>query len=736
MHDITNNTASDEIDLRNLFSIIKRNILSIIVFTVIVTALATLLVYSIKPQYTATATILIETQKKNTVSIEDVVGIDSSKQEYFLTQLEVLKSNALAERVIQELNLDELVEFNGVDPNAEPTWRDKLKQIYQSLPIYKAVFSDRTTVDFETQNEIIRQRVLNNFNSKLSVSAVGKTQLVRISFTSFNAKLAAKVANTVGQSYIEQNLDARITATQEASAWLTKRAEELRHQLERSESNLTRFLTQEGLIDSSGIDNLTTTELETLTLRLSEARDRRVAAESLYAVLKANKDTDISSLASVSEIANHPQVRGLLASETDIEERITELSKRYGPKHDKMVQAMAQHKAIQERSEKFLTQLANGIEKELQSARELESALRREMTDKKDEFQSIAVKRARYDVLKREVKTNRELYDLFLTRQKETNATSDFTPVNARFTDEALQPLVPSKPKKKLIVVLAALLGLMVAVAFSLLIEAFKQSFEKSEDVEEKLGIAPLGTIPAIKAKRFKKKDIPPDAFFDQDNASFAEAFRQIRTSLLLNQMNQSRKLLAVASSLPSEGKTTTAINIASSLATMEKVLLIDADLRKPSLAFRFGATHSQQGLTNHLLMNQDIDTCIFHDEQSNVDVLPAGMIPPNPLEVLSSDKFKALLDSMSKRYDRIVIDTPPALLFSDALVVSDLCGGAVVVIKANQTRSEQVKKTIGKFVQHKINLDGVILNRVAGKQHQGTGYYGEYNGYYGASAS
>nr|WP_306418239.1 tyrosine-protein kinase domain-containing protein [Grimontia sedimenti] len=400
-----------------------------------------------------------------------------------------------------------------------------------------------------------------------------------------------------------------------------------------------------------------------------------------------------------------------------------------------MIHAMAQYNAIKQRSDKFLTQLANGIEKELQSARELESALRREMRDKKDEFQGIAVKRARYDVLKREVKTNRDLYDLFLTRQKETTATSDFTPVNARFTDEALQPLTPSKPKKKLIIVLASLMGLMVSVAFALLIEAFKQTFEKPEDVEERLGVAPLGTVPMLKGRKFKKNGISPSVFFEDSNAGFSEAFRQIRTSLLLNQAYQSRKLIAIASSMPSEGKTTSAINIATSLATMEKVLIIDADLRKPSLMTRFGAPQSQSGLTHHLLMNQDLESCIFHDEVSKVDVLPAGMIPPNPLEVLSSQAFKVLVDKLTLKYDRIIIDTPPTLLFSDSLVVGDICGGAIIVVKANQTRTEQVQKTIGKFIHHKINLDGIVLNRVSKKQSQSSAYYGEYGSYYGAKS-
>ncbi|MCG7498513.1 polysaccharide biosynthesis tyrosine autokinase [Vibrio sp. Of7-15] len=724
------------IDFSKYLNNIKKNWLKISLFTLLCTIIATLTVLSITPSYRATATLLIESEQKKAVSIEEIVGIDSSKKEYYSTQYEILKSNNVAKKVINELDLYSVPEFNGQKENSSPSLKEKIIEFLKQFPLMKAFFPEKPEVSNETRQAALELQVLSIFKSKLTISPIRSTQLVKITFESQDPILAAKVANTVGKAFIENNLDSRLSATQQASGWITSRLQELKEQLISSEEQLTEFLEREQLIDNSGIDNLTSTELRNLTNRLSKATDRRVAAESLYNTLQKNQNTDLSTLASISEISNHPQIRDIRKSEIDIEKQVNELAKRYGPKHDKMIRAQAQLKSVQQRANNVVKELARGIEKELQSARHQESIIREELSNKKEEFQILTVKKTRYDSLKREVDTNSQLYNLFLTRQKETSATSDFQAANARFTDHAMVPLIPASPKKTKLIIASMFASLMAAITFSILISSLKNTIESTKDFEDKFGLIPLGGIPIVKNKKFKKKDLDNSIFFNQDEYFFSESIRSIRTSLLLNAVNNNRKRISISSSVPGEGKTTTAINLAMSLSKMEKVVLIDCDLRKPAIAERFGLKKNKKGLTNYLLMGSELEECLYRDEQSGLVIIPAGMLSPNPQELLSSSKFESLLNKLEEKVDRIILDTPPTLSVSDSLVVSRLANATVIVVKANSTKQNLIQNTMAKMLKHDILIDGVIVNQINKKSNSVEHGYSAYGEYYQAAES
>ncbi|MBL4830770.1 MAG: polysaccharide biosynthesis tyrosine autokinase [Aliivibrio sp.] len=401
-----------------------------------------------------------------------------------------------------------------------------------------------------------------------------------------------------------------------------------------------------------------------------------------------------------------------------------------------MIRAQAQLKSIQKQTNKIITELAKGIEKELQSARRQQASIKRELINKKDEFQKLAIKKNRFYSLKREVDTNTQLYNMFLTRQKETSATSDFNSANARFTDHALIPLEAAAPKKKKLVIGAMLASLLFAMVMSILIDSLKNTIESAKDFENKFGLLPLGDIPTIRNKKFKNKPLDNTLFFDANEHAFSESIRSIRTSLLMKLVNSKRKRVSITSSIPGEGKTTTAINIAMSLAKMEKVILIDCDLRKPSVAERFGLNKNQQGLTNHLLMGAELEDCLYHDENSGLIILPAGMLSPNPQELLSSAKFKALLEKLEQQVDRIILDTPPTLAVSDSLVISKLAGAAVIVIKADNTKIPQIQSTISRMIQHDISIDGLIINQISRSSANSDHGYGQYGQYYQSTES
>ncbi|MDD9174985.1 polysaccharide biosynthesis tyrosine autokinase [Aliivibrio sp. S2TY2] len=717
------------IDFGYYFHLIKKRWVSISLFSLLCTAIAALIALSITPMYRATATLLIESSQQRAISIEEVVGIDTSAKEYYLTQFEILKSNQVAQRVIEKLELNQVEEFNPSLTVTEPGFIENIKYELLSHPLIEAHFSKDTSndIDFLDKQEAINRVVLKTFKSRLTISPIRKTQLVNISFESQDPKLAAKIANAVGLAFIENNLESKLVATEQATGWINQRLSELKQNLNNSEQTLLQFLQQQKLIDNSGIEALTSSELSSLTTRIAEATDKRIEAQALYNALNNNKGS--SSIGANSLISNHPQIRDIRLAESNAEKEVSELSKRYGPKHDKMIQANAQLQSIQSRIKVLTAKLVSGIKKELASAKEQERVLKNELLSKKGEFQALSVVKSEYDALKREVNSNAKLYDLFLTRQKETSATSDFSAANARFSDYALVPEFPSKPNRKLIVVLAFIASASFAVVLVICLDAFNNTITSARDFENKLGLLPTGTIPVIKDKKYKKSPIDANVFNNNKFTLFQESIDSIRTSLYLILPKSERKLLAISSSVPGEGKTTTAISLAHSFSQLEKVLIIDCDLRKPSVGERFGLPHSHPGLSNILLMNTPLEECITSVNNSNLDVLSAGMFTPNPQELLSSTAFEELIADLTNKYDRIILDTPPILPVKDAFIVGKLTQGILLVVKVNSTSKSVYKHTMTLFTKHQITIDGVVLNRVLLPK-KGTHTYSEYSQY------
>jgi capsular exopolysaccharide synthesis family protein len=716
--------SHEPIDLAHYFKILRQNWFKIALFSIMVTALTVLIVLQLTPKYTATATLLIEAQETKAVSIQDITGIDSSQKEYYQTQFEILKSNQIAERVIAKLNLTQFSEFNA-SLNTEPTIVDQIKAIPMVASLLKYDGPQRSQQEID---ESVRQAVLGAFQQSLIITPVRNTQLVKISFTAQDPNLAAQIANAVGYSYIELNLDARLEVTQYASSWITGRLAELKNQLDESEKILSDYLVEEKLIDDSGIDALASQELSSLTDRLSEVRDRRIEVESAYSALRTTNARDVAAISAIPAISLHPQVVAIRAAEIEAQNEVNQLRKRYGAKHDKMIAAQARLNAVEDQAVATTRQLITGFGKEVQALRKQEGLIQGTIDTRRGEFQDLTLKKNRYESLKREVETNRDVLNVFLTRQKETSATQDFNSTNARFTDEAMIPQSASAPKKSLIVMLAFVASFGVAIILVLVGDMMRSTIESIKSFEDKFGLIPLGGVPQVKASRFKKKPLDNSVLFDDQEIAFGESIRSIRTSLMLN--SRGNKRLAVTSSQPSEGKTTVAINLAMAFSKLENTVLLDCDLRKSSVAERFGLKRFQQGLSNYLIMGTELSDCLYKDETSGLMILPAGMLTTNPQELLSSPKFAELLAILDSQFDRIVVDTPPSLPVSDSLIIGQLTKSALVVVKANDTKQDTVKKTFAKLIQHEINIEGVVINQINRKQASVEYGYGDYSHY------
>ncbi|MFH4893572.1 GumC family protein [Vibrio diabolicus] len=709
-----NNLQMNKVELIRFghhFKAIKKNWLSIAAFTLLFSLTCTWYIYSKASIYQATATLLIQEEQKSALSIEEVYGVDTTKKEYFQTQIAILKSNHIADKVIRELNLTQLPEFTrsgGLNQKI-----DQIKSIPFVQDLLNVAPSPKETAQFSESY----YQALQAFRSKLDIEPVRNTQLVRIRFRSTDPKLATTIANAVGQAYIDANFEAKLVVTQNAATWLTNNSQKLEERLRNSEQALQEFLLKEGLIDINGIDEIYANELEELTRKLNIAVNKRIEAQTLIQLLRRKSSQSLDSLLSIDEFANQAQIRDLKLSEAQAAKNLSELAQRYGPKHDRMIQAKAQLAEIQARTQQLIRDISFSKQQDLLAAKAQEDMIRAELDNKKADFQSLGSQKARYEQLKREVESNKALYEAFLNREKETNATSDYKNVTARFTDKAIIPLFPVAPQRIKLVLIATFFGFAIACALVIILETMREVIRSTADVQEKLGVTCLGVIPMVKKRNLRKNGVSYTAYLDDEEKLFSEACRSVRTSLLLRLTNTKQKILPFTSAIPEEGKTSTSINMAVSFSKMEKVLIIDCDLRRPSIAKRFGIAESSPGLTHILTMDTPIKDCVTHIKEANLDVLPAGLIPPNPQELLASDRFKKLLEHFQNKYDRIIIDTPPLLSVSDALILGQYANGLITVIRSESTKSSLFNLALSKQIQHSVPSLGVLITQAKTKE-------------------
>ncbi|WP_372760471.1 GumC family protein [Pseudoalteromonas sp.] len=717
---ITNN--NDAIELGVNLHVIKQAKWKILSFAIVITLLAMMITLTLTPQYKASATLLIEAKQAKAVSFEEIYGLDSDQKEYYLTQFEVMKSDSIAREVIAKLDLQSHIDFTP-----KPSIFNELNiLIKEYLPFLNQ--TETKLLSHQEQQEEKMQDMLAIFNKALVVSPIRKTQLVKISFESSDPKLAALVANTIGEVYIENQMRAKMGITQQATSWLNTRLSQLRIQLDDSEVRLQAYREEQQLFDIEGIAGLVTQELEQMSQQLVETRAARNNLMSINRVIKEYGNNNIEFLGSMPEITSHKVIQDVKREVILVERKVSELAEVYGYKHPKMISAKAELVTVKANLNKQIKGLVTGIEKELNRITRTIKTLESDLKKTRDEYQHITRKETKYNQLKREVETNRNIFNTFLSRSKETEVTSDFTSAAARFTDRAYAPKKPTKPNKKLIVIITFISSLAFAVSMSLIFDILNDTVKTKNDVESKLAQRMLGLLPHVKTSR--KNNFHIHAYLDDEYRRFAESVRTFRTSLLLTQLAREHQIIAVTSSVPGEGKTTTSANLAMSLAQMGKVLLIDGDLRKPSLAKRFDIPVFHPGLSNLITGTEQFSECVHLDERSGVAIMPSGQIPANPLELLSNNRFEELLKVLKTKYEHIVIDTPPTQAVSDALVIAQSVDSVVYIVKADMTRVKPIKAGLERLFEVKAHVAGVVLNQVNMSKSADEHSYGYYDYY------
>lgn len=693
----------EEIHLRDYWKIVLKYRWFVISFFVIVVTLGTVWTFMQRPVYRATSTIWIEKEAPKVVSFQEVLTVDTSTTDYYQTQYQILQSQTIARKVIFKLKLFQNPEFVSLD----------------GVPVEPPKSYDEVNIG-----------IINSFLSKLKVEPVRNSRIVKINYDTWTPELSALIANTISDVYIEQSLETKTGVSQDAVTWLQKKIEEIRQKVETSEMKVQKYKEENQIISIEEKETITAQRLNELNQQLMDAQVKRVEAETRYMNLK-KLSREPEMIQSTQEVIGNSFIQSLKAQEVALEKEYAQMSEKYGPKHPQLVRLRSQLDEIRHRISLEVRKIINSIKTEYEVAKAREETIRNAFEEMKNEAQDFNKKSVEFGVLKRQAESDRQMYEILLKRLNEASVGEDIQAVNVRIVDRAVVPSSPVKPRKLLNIALSILIGLGLGVGFAFFFEYLDNTFRTPDDVEEALSIPFLGIVPEIKLKEGESETDRDLAVQKKPRSTFAEAFRSIRTNLLLSSAEHKPGVILITSPGPYEGKSLTAINLALILVqTGERVLLIDGDMRKPRVYKVFGLDDSK-GLSTLLTGHSDIKEVVFESAIPYLYLLPSGPNPPNPAELLGSGKMAEIIAELRKKFEYVIIDSPPLIAVTDSVVLSTIVDGVVIILKAGQTTKELAKRAHKNLKEINAKIIGAVLNEVDFERDRYYYYYPYYYKYY-----
>jgi succinoglycan biosynthesis transport protein ExoP len=626
------------------------------------------------------------------------------------TELKILQSDLLALQVIRELNLDRRPEFGGgalpapsLDLSPDPMQMDPSRA----------------------------SAMLGGFRGGLRVALLPNSRMIEVHYRSSDPQMAANVVNTLMQTYVENNFKARFESTMQASDWLQKQLVDMQMKVETSQEKLVRYQKEHEILGIDEKQNIITSKLDELNKELTVAESDRMDKESFYRLVESGDPDAIASSA-----ANLPQELGasqspsgllenLRSRQAEIKIQAADLSTQFGPQYPKLVQLNNQLKEIDVQIQNEMKKITVKIRGQYLTALQRENMLHAALDKQKQEANKLNESAIEYNLLKRDAETYRTLYEGLLQKLKEAGVSAGLKSNNFRIVDSARPPTGPIEPNIPRNLLFAFVLGSATGVGLAFLLEGLDNTIRTTEQAQMVSGLASLGMIP-LGSKSAREGPNPKRLVIASSKeavelvtqvrpqSQMAESYRALRTSLLLSNLGSPPKVIMVTSALPQEGKTTTSINCAVVLAQKGvRVLLIDADLRRPSIHKTLGMG-PRSGLSNVLTGSTTLEQAITRTTVlPNLYVLPAGTPPPNPAELLASSNMRNVLGQLAKEYDHIVLDTPPSLSVTDAVVLSPCADAVVLVIRSGQTTKQTLRRSRDLLAQVNAKVVGVLLNAV-----------------------
>jgi succinoglycan biosynthesis transport protein ExoP len=706
--------------LRDYLKILsKRRWLAITVFSVVVVG-TVVYNYTATSIYQAKVKILIEAGEPNYISFKEVVEQSSATADYYQTQYDLLKSRSLARKTVETLHLT-----NGMPS----THRASLvSSLAGGLSWFTGLFrrSEQVagTPPQTAGSEIYREtKAVDSLLANVTVSPVRNSRIVNLVVESPDPDLAMKVANAHARGYIEQNTEFKFLTAKEATDWLGERLQDSRKQVEEADAAVQRYREQHDVIPVEDTENITVQKLTQLSAALTTAKTNRLTKEALYTQLKAIQNDPVALDAfpdiqrSVSIQTKKDQLAVLKRQEQDMSQ-----VRQLGPTHPELQKVRKDIASLEGQIQSEVSNIVRGVRSDYENAVEQERNLTQALDNQKREGLAMSKVAIPFGVLKREAESTRQVYQDLLARAKETGVSNQLRTTNVRVVDFAELPRTPARPDRPFNIAAGFVGGLILALSFAFFLEYLDNRIKTPDEIKIHLGLPALGLLPIVRNTQ-SRSGYP--LLSDANSTKLSEAFRTLRTNILFSSAEQGSRSLMITSTGPSEGKTLVAGNLAISLAeTGLKVLLIDADMRRPKQHEVFGFS-SEPGLSDMLVGHAKASESVRKTAVAGLWILPSGKIPPNPAELLGSNRFDDFLRSLKDHFDWVLIDTPPVMAVADASVVAHKATGVVFVIGAEMVSRQAAATALEQLDNAHAKLIGAILNRVDLDRH--SYYYSQY---------
>ena len=703
------------LDVQRLLFAHKYLIIAIVVLAVIVS-----FIYARTrvPLFEATATAELETSRNQSMGLSDLVGSSSeSGTTQVLTQAFRLSGSSLIFRAVAELG----VEGRGPFPNA-----------------FKNVSSPITE---DSLPPAVRASIVGAVAGSLRVSIVPRTNAVRVTYRHPSPVVARDLVNRLLDVFMERSVEDRLFGTNQAASMLTVQMEDLKNHAADAQRKLAKFQEEHNFVGPDEKDNLTTAGLSIINQQLAEAQADQIIKQARVHLVESGNPELLTS------VAPTPTLRELRAQETSVKVELGQLTSKYGPGFPRVHELQAQLPTLQKEIGTESSNVTRRVQEEYQTSSNTVQAMQHRLNDQMQQAFKLNESAAQYALLREDAESSRDLYDVLQLKLKESTVSAALNAASISVIDHAVIAPYPVEPNRRRIVETGGLAGLILAVFIAFLIEALNDTLQTSEDLETWSRFHALGAVPHFEAQPLTTKDsefgehqvLSRLITFTTPNSLAAESFRSIRSSIMLSSADRQSKVIVITSSYMAEGKSTVSSNLAIALAQRgARVLLVDSDLRRGTLHKVFNLTGSLPGLSNLLSMINERDVYITPvPDVPTLTLLPAGAKPPNPAELLASNRMAELVHRWREEYDHVVIDSAPILMVSDALAVAANADGTVMIVRAGLTRRKAISRAFELLSRSNVRILGAIMNDINLKvenyytyssRHYRYNYYG-YNG-------
>ncbi|MFB9215054.1 GumC family protein [Vibrio sinaloensis] len=684
--------VESSIDFAPLLKGFKKHALKVMLFSAIVTGASAPLIMSMDSQYVSTSAVLLKAQADNATPFEQVEGFDSTRDQYYDTQFNLMQARVVLEKAIEQLELDENAEYNGDELLENGNWE----------------LSPRERLD----------NTVKYLRKHLTFTAVRSTQLVYVSFESPDPKEAARVANAVAQAFIDHSVAQKVKKTELAQDWNEAQMDEIRKQVDEKKAQIQKFLKEEGLLTFRGIDGFETEQLSITTSKLADAKERRLDAQAKYEVVMRNMNSSLEDVASVPEISNHPQLQDLRNSLVQAKRKLSNLQNKYGPKHNAIIEAKAEIEAVESQTKVLLDELSSGLKKQYQSYLSKENRYKALLNQQKAEFRGLVGKRDQYDTMELDLQKTEDLYQQLYLRSKEQELTAQYREPDALIYDPAVPAERPQKPNKKLLVAMVGVLSFILAVLFVIIRTATNQRVESLRQLSSKLGLAPLADMPVFD-KGAERSSLVRGI---TRNHTAMETVHGLNSAIELSAPNAS--VIGVVSTCKQEGASFIAQLMAHGFASHHRTLLIDLDYRSESPLskqeeFLAQPSKEHKGFAEWISEKGDIANYVMAMKQGG-SFMPRGLSNQSPLVLLARPEAKSAMESLAQGYDRVIVNLPNLNENKEAQVIAKMLEGVVVVMTANRRSVNAVRQDIAKLDYEAINVLGGVLNSVSSDELKG----------------